>query len=253
MLKQERDRKERELEEAERKQALREGENPDEVILRKKRLKEFEKKREEFEAARKQRHLEIVAGLLEERKVRERAEKVASKAHWKGRWPPGGQESETIFREEGKGGGRNRNRKTQKTSSDGSTGVAPVISSDNTASVQPGRERVESESSEEEEEGLEERGQGVEDVEEVMVGPEIEGLWERRKDGRRGGRGEGGGVGGKGEGGGGGGGGRGRSKMEQEMMATMIEKLKEGVVRTQVAAGREFKVSHTLQYSLTLH
>ena len=36
--------------------------------------------------------------------------------------------------------------------------------------------------------------------------------------------------------------------MEQEMMATVIEKLKEGVVRTQVAAGREFKVSHTLQY-----
>ena len=202
MLKQERNRKERVLEAVERRQAQEEGENPDEVLLRKKRVKEFEKKREEFEAARKQRHLEIVASLLEERKVRERAEKVASKAHWKGRWPPGRLESETIFRDKGMKGVRSKNRKKQRTSSGGSAGVAPVISSDNTAGVQPGRDRVESESSEEEEEqGLEEGGWRSDEKEEALVRPEIEGLWERRKDGRHGGSGEGGGVGEKGEGG----------------------------------------------------
>ena len=64
------------------------------------------------------------------------------------------------------------------------------------------REREESESSEEEEEqGLEEGGWRSDEKEEALVRPEIEGLWERRKDGRHGGSGEGGGVGEKGEGG----------------------------------------------------
>ena len=180
MLKGERDRKEKALKDEERRQAVVLGENPDEVLLRKKRDKEFAEKRAEFEDNRKSRHLEIVSKLLEERKVKERAEKLASKSHWKGRWPIGVQQPKDVVEVKQKDGGRRNGRQYGEDaghpsfSAGDNEGVDPLISA-------PEDTREGDFESSDEGEVMEEKFLHYSDsFDKTLAKPEIDGLWSKK-------------------------------------------------------------------------
>ncbi len=85
MLKEEEDRKEKMAEKAERERVLAEGGNPDEELLRRRRMEEFLQQHRQFEQRRKGKEMEIVSQLLEEGKMQKRVEKQMAKAHWHNR------------------------------------------------------------------------------------------------------------------------------------------------------------------------
>ena len=70
---------------AERERILAEGGNPDQELLKRQRVEEFEKKRESFECRQRERQVAIVGQLLEEAEAQQRAERKTAKAHWHGR------------------------------------------------------------------------------------------------------------------------------------------------------------------------
>ena len=181
MLKGERDHKEKALKDEERRQAVLLGENPDEVLLRKKRDKEFAEKRAEFEDNRKQRHLEIVSKLLEERKVKERAEKLALKSHWKGRWPIGVQQPKDVVEVKQKDGGKRRNGRQYgedaerpSFSTGDNEGVDPLITAPEDA------REGDFESSDEGETMEEKVIHYSGSFDETLAKPEIDGLWSKK-------------------------------------------------------------------------
>ena len=160
----------------------------------------------------------------------------------------------------GVGGGRKRNgcRKGRKVIGDGGYNEgAPIVSANIELALQ--REGAMIDMGEEDEEGKKEEEREEEEEEEEkechqfseqnFAKPEIAGLWERRGGGRGGGgggeiaRSRDGGMRVGGEGGGRGGRekGPGKRNAELEVMET-FDKLKRSGVRTQIAAGREFKV-----------
>ena len=243
MLVHEKEKKRKKLEKAEKARILAEGGNPDEVFLRRQRAEAFEKNREEFEKKQRERQLEIVSQLLEERKIQKRLEAKLSKSHWQGK----GQVPHPSKR-------RNLHlRKKQRVALKDSVvleGEAPAIIDGDAAAVDEdeGKEKrreIDLESSDEEDHfgGQLQTGAMKATSEETLARPEIQGLWERSERKVTLGRG----WGGEGEGGGGtvGGGGVGKveSKAEREMRKGVMEKLRKSVVVKQVAAGREFKVS----------
>ena len=244
LLEEERQRKKRLRQEHLRMEAALRGDDPDEAMLRQTREREISKKRAEFEENRRQRHLEIVAKLLEEETVKKKGCKMAEKAHWKGRWP---RESGTRQRE------RSQQRGAVKTRhAEGDGGVNPVIS-DREGVIERDDKRDFGSSSEDEgcdgDEG-ERRERDFDD--ETLAQPEIDGLWtlpthtetglkklleekqeEDREeedvgDERRRGRG------------------KRRSKLEQKMLTDVVENLRQSIVKKQITAGREFKVSPLL-------
>ena len=169
--------------------------------------------------------------LLEEEKIKRRTEQLASKSHWKGRWPCEGTQQSHV---RAKGVGQRRQKSSQQSSIvndlHGNDEENPVISE--------GERRENLESSSEDEAVLDEREIDEKDFDETLAKPEIDGLWSQRAvqqvsegeevesaSGERGRRG------------------KGRSKLEQEMLTNVVNSLKHSVVRNQVAAGREFKVT----------
>ena len=251
MLVHEKEKKRKKLEKAEKARILAEGGNPDEVFLRRQRAEAFEKNREEFEKKQRERQLEIVSQLLEERKIQKRLEAKLSKSHWHGK----GQVPHPSKR-------RNLHlRKKQRVALKDSVvleGEAPAIIDGDATTVDEdeGKEKrreIDLESSDEEDHfgGQLQTGAMKATSEETLAKPEIQGLWERSERKVT----LGGGWGGEREGGGGtvgggtvGGGevGKVESKAEREMRKGVMEKLRKSVVVKQVAAGREFKVSDEL-------
>lgn len=245
MLQEERNKKIRQREQQLRTQAVLRGDNPDEVMLRKKREKEESKKRSEFEEKRREKHLEIVTKLLEEEKMKKRSEKMAEVAHWQGRWPPEVAQQSVTKQREGEQKTKLRGLKKSKQMKN-DEGENPVISSNNEAV--PGMDREVVESADESNDGRGEGERGERDDDDSLAQPEIKGLWSfqtetetqqvtqeeereevavvadeeggrtrrRRKE---------------------------RSKLEQKMLTGVVDNLRQSIVKTQVAAGREFKVS----------
>ena len=85
MLVRERGKRQNQQDTEERDRILAGGGNPDEVFLKRKRVEDFEKKREEFNQQERERQVEIVSRLLVESKVRKRVERQLGKAHWHNR------------------------------------------------------------------------------------------------------------------------------------------------------------------------
>ena len=252
MLVHEKEKKRRKLEKAEKARILAEGGNPDEVFLKRQRAEAFEKNREEFERKQRERQLEIVSQLLEERKIQKRLEAKLSKSHWhdKGQAPHSSKRRTLHLR---------KKQRVALKHSVALEGDAPAI--DGEAIAVDGGDGKEEKKREIDLESSDEEGHFVERLqtgamkptsEESLAKPEIQGLWERseRKVTLSGGRG------GEGEGGGGkvgeGGVGKVESKAEREMREGVMEKLRKSVVVKQVAAGREFKVSGE-HYICSLH
>ena len=182
MLREKKNRKEKVREEEQRRQAVLNGDNPDEVLLREKRAREFTKRKTDFEENRKQRHLEIVARLLEEEKVKKRSERLAAKDHWKGRWLVAGEKSESKLRK-GRSGSKKMLRNMHNPSEN--EGVNPLISGDETGEGEGGEG---CESSEECDGGEGVKGEqviDVRDLDEVLAKPEIDGLWSQRENGKK--------------------------------------------------------------------
>ena len=226
-----------------RTQAVLCGDNPDEVMLRRKREKEESKRRSEFEEKRREKHLEIVTKLLEEEKMKKRSEKMAEVAHWQGRWPPEVAHQSVTKQREGEQKTKLRGLKKSKQMKN-DEGENPVISSNNEAV--PGMEREVVESSDESNDGRGEGERGERDDDDSLAQPEIKGLWSLQTEtetqqviqedereevvvdepGGRTGRRR-----------------KERSKLEQKMLTGVVDNLRQSIVKTQVAAGREFKVS----------
>ena len=245
LLQEERNKKTRLREERLRTQAATQGDNPDEVMLRRKREREESRKRAEFEEKRREKHLEIVARLLEEEKMKTRSEKRAEKAHWQGRWPHDATQQNGTRKREGECKAKLRGLKTKET--EDNEGVHPAISSNDEAVLERGGEEV-VESSCDEYDGDEREGERREGEAsgETLAQPEINGLWslhsetaaqQSHKIEEEGEEGEevkdGGTKGRKKE----------RSKLEQKTLTGVIDNLRQSIVKRQVVAGREFKVS----------
>lgn len=224
--------KERAREAEQRKQAMLDGYNPDEVVLREKREREFTDKKTEFDSNQRQKHLEIVSKLLEEDKLKKKTEKIAAKAHWQGRWPLDGAQQPEM-----KSSHSQRRRTRQR-----------LRINDNKAAVHGCSEEVSESVHEEDVPDIAESEKVVKglDCDEGLDRPEIDGLWnktgtaiqqmmlekdeeeeERKGDGCE--------VRGRRE--------KGRSKLEEKMLTSVMDNLKGSIVRRQIAAGKEFKVS----------
>ena len=238
LLREERNKKRKVCEEQLRNQALREGRDPDEMMLRRKREGEESKKWVEFEKNRRRRHVEIVSRLIEEENMKKKSEKMAEKAHWQGRWSQ--DETHRTRDSEIENHTRPRFVSDKPGKSGGDKGVNPVIS---------GTDEVDRSVDSSSDDDVADVAEFVSGEEEIGVGdslarPEIDGLWsavpthtkveEREMFGKDEEEGEG--V--RGEGGG-----RERSKLEEKMMKDVVSNLRQSIVRKQVAAGREFKVS----------
>ena len=241
LLREERNKKRKVCEEQLRNQALREGRDPDEMMLRRKREGEESKKWAEFEKNRRRRHVEIVSRLIEEEKMKKKSEKMAEKAHWQSRWSQ--DETHRTRDSEIENHTRPRFVSDKPGKSGGDKGVNPVISGTDEV------DRSVDSSSDDDVADVAEfvSGEGEIGVGDSLARPEIDGLWsampthtkveEREvfgKDEEEGVRGEGGGWER---------GGRERSKLEEKMMKDVVSNLRQSIVRKQVAAGREFKVS----------
>lgn len=244
LLKNERDRRERSHILEERRRAVLEGKNPDEVLLRKKREKEFSKRKAEFEENRRQKHVEIVSKLLKEETQKRKNERLASKLHWQGRWSMEGDRQTRRRREvcemthkfergekffEGERGtpvisGNDEiggERCSDEGGSDSGDGESSA-SGDGGASGDSGGERV----------------RDVIELDEMLAKPEINGLWAQKESKTRGPDEGGSEEGERREGG------KTRSKLEQKILRDVVDNLKQSVVKKQVAAGKEFKVSY---------
>ena len=247
MLKEERDCRERSREIEERRRAALDGENPDEVLLRKKREKELAEKKAEFEEKRRQKHVEIVSKLLEEQEHKKKSERLASKPHWEGRWPlEGEQQMKTIpGKLPQKTHGFKRSSRFRE-----SEGVNPVISANNDTCGEGDIGDGGSDSDGSGASGAKCDGvRADKDVDEVLTKPEIDGLWNQKcsKEARTDGDEEESGDGEKERRGRG----KGRSKLEQKILTDVVDNLKQSVFKKQqVVAGREFKVSHSPPISL---
>ncbi len=90
MLINEEDKRHKLVEKAERERILREGGNPDEELLRRRRVEKLQRQHKEYGQRQKMREMEIVSRLLEEGKMQRRAERQMSKAHWHNRQQVGG-------------------------------------------------------------------------------------------------------------------------------------------------------------------
>ena len=194
MLKEERLSKERASETELRRRALQSGDNPDEVTLRKKREKEFDEKKREFESNRRQKHLEIVSKLLEEEKKKKKSETLSLKSHWHGRWVSEGAGGRPG--ERGRGRGRKRERGNEKRLEEEEEVVEQSFGDGERESETRGRNERRSDSEDEKERADDgvisesgEREEEVVDSEEVFARPEIDGLWnkttQKRTDERR--------------------------------------------------------------------
>ena len=265
LLREERNKKRKVCEEQLRNQALREGRDPDEMMLRRKREGEESKKWAEFEKNRRRRHVEIVSRLIEEEKMKKKSEKMAEKAHWQGRWSQ--DETHRTRDSEIENHTRPRFVSDKPGKSGGDKGVNPVISGTDEVDRNVGS------SSDDDDNDVAEfvSGEGEIGVGDSLARPEIDGLWsampthtkveEREVFGQEEEEGEGvRGEGVRGEGVRGEGGGRERSKLEEKMMKDVVSNLRQSIVRKQVAAGREFKVSgislsfaHTQTHSTNTH
>ena len=173
MLREERDRKERTCEEKRRRLAVLDGDNPDEVILRKKRENEFSKKKAQFEENRRQKHVKIVSKLLKEQKLKKRSEKITSKAHWQGRWP-----SEPTRARHQENLGREKTHKHGESDSvQVDDGANPIISGEDEKQG-PGGESSDDDNGDGGVSGEEETQGGGSD--QILTEPEIKGLWNRQ-------------------------------------------------------------------------
>ena len=251
LLRDERNKKRKVHEEQLRNQALREGRDPDEMMLRRKREGEESEKWAEFEKNRRRRHVEIVSRLIEEENMKKKSEKMAEKAHWQGRWSQ--DETHRTRDSEIENHTRPRFVSDKPGKSGGDKGVNPVISGTDEV------DRSVDSSSDDDDDDVAEfvSGEGEIGVGDSLARPEIDGLWsampthtkveEREMFGKdeeegEGVRGEGvRGEGVRGE----------RSKLEEKMMKDVVSNLRQSIVRKQVAAGREFKVSRIFSLSLT--
>ena len=225
-----------------RAQAIARGENPDEVMLRRQREKEESRKRAKFEEKRREKHMEIVTQLLEEDKMKSRSEKKVGRADWQGHWPHDATH-QSVTRKRGE---KHREKNlhginTKHTEKD--EGENPVISGNDEAVYERGGgETTSDESDDDDNEGEGGRGEGASS--ETLAQPEINGLWnlhsgttarqpleeEEKEEG-------------KGEDGGRERRRKERSKLEQQTLTHVVENLRQSIVKKQVVAGREFKVS----------
>lgn len=216
MLKREKEKKKKKQDDAEREKIIASGGNPDEVFLRRKRLAEFEKSREDFKKRQEQRQLEIVSQLLEEDKVKKRMEKLYSKPHW--------HERQELPHPTKRKTGKRLGRKSKAR-------LAVSHDEDDTIGVLDEPDKGEGVGSSDEEAPGHQDDDGITLTplhDEVLAEPEIRGLWEDNPVIKK--QSHDGGVK------------REMSKAEMEMMRTAMEKLRRSVVVKQVAAGREFKV-----------
>ncbi|XP_048581567.1 cilia- and flagella-associated protein 74 isoform X2 [Nematostella vectensis] len=213
-----------EEEERERLEILEEGLNPDEIMTRRKRIRQFEKDKEAFEKRQRERQVEIADNILKEEKQMKKRYQQQPQL-----WPEK-QRSKRITR-------RRPKPKFFKSTSGSSSmeysadvedigehlysGRLVAVSSDDDDDFSPYGETSRDEAKEGDSEG--------EDGEELAM-PEFRGLWEEQ--GEQGGEK------------------RVRklqfathapTKMEQEIMEQSLMKQRAGIVQKQVAAGREFK------------
>ncbi len=209
-------------EEQERKRVLAEGGDPDEAILRKRKIESFELTREAFLKKKNERQVEIVNKLLAEEKALKKSEARLSKSHWHNR----------------SDGPHHSKKQLSKGTHRGKQLPPTIIDDEDTPTIIDSIERTISEDIDTKIEPVPPQqppspAEGrtiLEDDTRTLVEPEIRGLWDKsqkstntvKKD---------------------------RSKMEEKMMQEAMNKLKKSNVTKQVVAGREFKVSNTKMYT----
>ncbi|XP_077980899.1 cilia- and flagella-associated protein 74-like isoform X2 [Glandiceps talaboti] len=226
-------------EDAERLELLESGKNPDEIMLRKKRYKNFEAEKEEFDADQRDKQVEIVSRILkEEKQMKKRMQQYPQL------WPESKRDRERAKRL-GRPKRKARIGIIHETSGSSSMEysadveeAAPVRDPSSMAAFKPSS-KLTTVSSDDDDDfspygvtSRDEKGESdSEDRDETLAKPEFQGLWDKRhkaykvpKDDDQ------------------------KftlshyqSKMEREMMTEALEKHRSGAVKKQIAAGKEFK------------
>lgn len=213
MLKSETAKKKAARELIERERILSKGGNPDQIFLRKQRVKSLELSKEAFLKKQTERQVEIINKLLEEEKKLKKAEKTFSKSHWHSR-----QEcphpTKRLSRKK-----PHRVKYIAHTSDIQEDNIPSSSTSDEVIHEKNDNKAVQYKV----ETSATKPAVSTIGVDEAnLVEPDIRGLWEgqsspsvRSKE---------------------------QSKIKAEKMTVAMEKLKKSIVRKQVVTGREFKV-----------
>ncbi|XP_078697450.1 cilia- and flagella-associated protein 74-like [Branchiostoma floridae x Branchiostoma belcheri] len=216
-------------EEGERQEVLGEGGNPEEVLLRRKRQKQFERDKEMFEAQQREKQQEIVARIIrEEKQMKHR------KAQQPQLWPDARRDRAKRVQ------GRKRKSRIIQHYTSGSSSVEYSADVEEVAPTKGPQDKLATVSSDDDFSpyGLtsrDERGDSESDSregedDENLAQPEFQGLWDQEHKAYK--VPEDQEVAPKPVGG---------TKMEQQVLQQTLEKHRSGIIRKQVAAGREFK------------
>ncbi|XP_078615785.1 cilia- and flagella-associated protein 74-like [Branchiostoma floridae x Branchiostoma japonicum] len=216
-------------EEGERQDVLGEGGNPEEVLLRRKRQKQFEREKETFEAQQREKQQEIVARIIrEEKQMKHR------KAQQPQLWPDARRDRAKRVQ------GRKRKSRIIQHYTSGSSSVEYSADVEEVAPTKGPQDKLATVSSDDDFSpyGLtsrDERGDSESDSregedDENLAQPEFAGLWDQEHKAYK--VPEDHEVPPKPIGG---------TKMEQQVLQQTLEKHRSGIIRKQVAAGREFK------------
>jgi hypothetical protein len=203
---------------AERQKAIEEGLNPDEVILKRRRMQNFVKEKELFEKRQLKNKVAIVDKLLREQKDAKRKEKMHQQPHWQDKWLQQDTSCSTII-------SHATDSKTKEADQVGSVSVVRVdVQGDGMSTGQQHKddENILTEPTSTTDDFKSEGGQ-VQGRKDKPVG--IQGLWQTSEQKSPSEQSK---V-------------KQQSKMEKEIMQRVMDKLKESAVIRQVAAGREFK------------
>lgn len=205
LLEKERQRKIAQVEEEERMHTIKIGDNPDEVILRRKQMKHFENEKQKFEQKQKKSQLSIVSRLVEEEKIKKREETRLGQSHW---------QSQIDTTPTKQVNNHWRKKKKHRTSDS---------SQNYTITTNEANEQQRKINENEEEEKEKEKEKVIMEEEETLVSPDIPGLWKNvTKNNKKETIVK-------------------MSKMEKQIMEQTMEKLKRSAVIKQITAGREFK------------
>ncbi|XP_070561828.1 cilia- and flagella-associated protein 74-like isoform X2 [Ptychodera flava] len=219
-----------EAEDNERHELLESGENPDEILLRRKRLRNFEIDQQEFDEDQRDKQVDIVSRILkEEKQMKKRMQQYPQL------WPESKRDRERAKR---LGRPRRKARIGIIHETSGSSSMEYCADVEEAAPVHKPSSKLTTVSSDDDDDfspygvtSRDEKGSDSEDRDETLAKPEFKGLWDQRhkaykvpKDEEQ------------------------KfnlthyqSKMERAIMTEALEKHRSGVVKKQVAAGKEFK------------
>lgn len=186
---------------------FKEGGNPVEAALWKIKLQRLEKDKGSLEKQQKERQIEIIAKLLEEEKIAQREEQKKSKSHWTARSGTHHPPAKPSLQKNKKSTQRTLILQTKEPVTDDKP--PPKSDEDEAAPVdaeaEPATEQSEDDNN--------------------LAEPEFKGLWETKQTTKA----EGEMAAHK------------HTKMEDEILQATLGKLKQNIVKKQIAAGREFK------------